>query len=160
MVSSSLVEQLANARSRHSSRQDAEWIARIESALDPLERDTMPAQTLESRVERLERRVNGLEKVPERMTALESQIVLLRTEMHEEFSAIRRETHAGGEETQRSLRDEIRSGDEETRQVLRDEIRAGDEETRTLMRVLHEDVVGRIALLGEGRPAQRKQPRK
>jgi hypothetical protein len=28
-------------------------------------------------------------------------------------------------------------------------IRAGDEETRRQMRVLHEDVIGRIALLGE-----------
>jgi hypothetical protein len=73
---------------------------------------------------------------------------------------LRDEIRAGDEETRRVLRDEIRSGDEETRQVLRDEIRSGDEETRTLMRVLHEDVVGRIALLGEGRPAQRKQPRK
>jgi hypothetical protein len=32
---------------------------------------------------------------------------------------------------------------------LRQEIRDGDEETRRLMRVLHEDLVQRIALLGE-----------
>ena len=36
-----------------------------------------------------ERRVNRLEKLPERMTALESQFVQLRTEMRDEFSAIR-----------------------------------------------------------------------
>jgi hypothetical protein len=55
--------------------------------------------------------------------------------MREEFSA---------------LRAEIRSGDDETRQVLRAEIRAGDQATQSLMRVLHEDVIARIKLLGEG----------
>ena len=63
--------------------------------------------------------MNTLEKLPERMTALESQIVQLRTEMRDEFSAIRQE---------------MRSGDQETRRVLREELRVSDEETRTLMR--------------------------
>ena len=89
----------------------------------------MPAQTLESRVDRLEKRVNSLEQLPPRMTALESQIVQLRAEMHDEFSAIRQE------------------------------MRAGDEETRTLMRVLHEDVINRIALLGEGRDRSKRKDR-
>lgn len=75
-------------------------------------------------MDRLERRVEILEKLPERVTALESQIVQLRDEMRSEFSA--------------------------TRADLRGEIRAGDEETRRLMRVLHEDVVQRIATLKEG----------
>jgi hypothetical protein len=35
--------------------------------------------------------------------------------------------------------------------AVRQEMRGGDEETRTLMRVLHEDVINRIALLGEAR---------
>jgi hypothetical protein len=46
------------------------------------------------------------------------------------------------------LREEIRAGDEETRRVLREEIRGGNEETRQFMRVLHEDVIERIRLLG------------
>ena len=46
------------------------------------------------------------------------------------------------------LREEIRAGDEETRRVLREEIRAGDEETRRFMRILHEEVIERIRLLG------------
>ena len=75
-------------------------------------------------MDRLERRVEILEKLPERVTALESQIVQLRDEMRSEFSA--------------------------TRSDLRDAIRDGDEETRRLMRVLHEDVVQRIATLKEG----------
>jgi len=128
----------------------------------------------------LERRVEVLEQLPERMTALESQIVQLRDEMRGEFSATRAEARAGDEGTRLSLRDEIRAGDEETRRVLRDEIRTGDEETRYVlrdeirtgdqetrrvlttemhelfatnerhMRTLHEDLVGRIATLREG----------
>ena len=35
---------------------------------------------------------------------------------------------------------------------LRREIQAGDEETRRFMRVLHEDVIARIAAIGESRP--------
>jgi len=35
--------------------------------------------------------------------------------------------------------------------VLRDEIRAGDEETRRYMRVLHEEVIARLALIEESR---------
>ncbi len=100
----------------------------------------MPARTLESRVDSLERRVDTLEQLPARMTALESQIVQLRAEMRDEFSAIRHE---------------MRSGDQETRRVLREELRAGDEETRTLMRVLHEDVINRIALIGDARGPRR-----
>jgi hypothetical protein len=41
--------------------------------------------------------------------------------------------------------------------AVRDEIRTGDEETRRLMRVLHEEVISRIALLGEGRKTRRRR---
>ena len=37
---------------------------------------------------------------------------------------------------------------------LRAEMVEGDEETRRLMRALHEEVLSRIALLAEGRPAR------
>jgi hypothetical protein len=66
----------------------------------------------------LERRVQLLERLPERMTALETQIVQLRDEMRVEFSATRAEA------------------------------RAGDEETRRFMRILYEDLVARIETLG------------
>ncbi len=72
-----------------------------------------------------------LEELPVRMDRLESQIVRLRTEMHDEFSAVRQE---------------IRAGDQETRQ----EIRSGDEETRRYMRVHFEDYVGRLRVIDEG----------
>ena len=34
--------------------------------------------------------------------------------------------------------------------AVRSEIRAGDEETRRRMRLLHEDIIDRIARIGEG----------
>ena len=48
--------------------------------------------------------------------------------MRDEFSAVRREFA-----------------------VVRDEIKEGDSETRRFMKILHEDLVGRIKLLGEQR---------
>jgi hypothetical protein len=85
----------------------------------------MSRESLEARIDRLERRVELLAQLPQRITALEVQIVQLREEMRSEFSAIRVE-------------------------IQRD-LRAGDEETRGLMRILHEDVIARIATLKEGR---------
>src|SRR5262245_7641993 len=139
------------------------------------------------RIEVLERKVEVLELLPERVAAVEWQLVQLRDEMRAEFSALRgdmrtgdeetrgvlgEEIRAGDEETRRTLREEIRAGDEETRRVLRGEIRAsdeetrrtlreeirgGDEETRQLMRVLHEDVISRLATIQEGRPARKRK---
>ena len=99
----------------------------------------------------LERRVEILERLPERVTALETQIVQLRDEMRAEFSATRAGARTGDERVVLALRDEIRAGDQETRRVLRDEIRAVDEETRRFMRILHEEVIERIRLLGDKR---------
>ena len=112
----------------------------------------MPERTLKERVEILEQKVENLESVPAKVAAVELQILQLREEMRGEFSTIR---------------GEIRAGDEETRRSLRDEIRQGDEETRRYMRVLHEDVIARIALLGEqfngahrARPSPRTRKRR
>ena len=91
----------------------------------------MVAQTVENRVEQLEARVAKLEQLPERIDGLASQVVQLRTEMHEEFSAVRTE-----------MRDEF--------SAVREEIRLGDEDTRRYMRVLHEEVISRIATIQEG----------
>ena len=96
----------------------------------------MPPQTIESRVERLEHRVTELESLPDRVTAIESQIVQ-HQEMHGAFSAVR---------------EEIRAGDEETRRVLGERL---DENGRH-MRVLHEDVIGRLAIIQEGQSARRR----
>jgi len=72
-------------------------------------------------VENLQRLPEQVDSLAVRLDRMEVQIVQLRDEMHSEFSAVRAE------------------------------MRAGDEETRRLMRVLHEDVIARIALLDNGR---------
>ena len=91
----------------------------------------MPELTLAVRVENLERRLELLEALPDRVSALELQIVQLRGEMREQFSAVRRE--------------------------FGEQIKAGDEETRRYMRVLHEEVLSRLAMIEEGRLRRRKR---
>ena len=78
----------------------------------------MAQKSLEERMDMLEGRVEILERLPERVTALETQIVQLRDEMRAEFSTTRADA------------------------------RAGDEETRRYMRVLFEDLVERIKTIG------------
>jgi hypothetical protein len=126
----------------------------------------MAQESLVIRMDMLERRVEVLEQLPARVAAVESQIAQLRDEMRSEFSATRATTREGDEQVTRTLRDEIRDSNENTVRMLHDEIRAGDEETRRVltermeslfdaherhMRLLHEDLVGRIATMNEGR---------
>jgi vacuolar-type H+-ATPase subunit I/STV1 len=82
--------------------------------------------TLAARVAAIESQMQTLQELPNRVASLDSrvaslevQILRLRGEMREEFYAVRQE------------------------------IKAGDEETRRYMRVLHEEVISRIKLLGE-----------
>jgi hypothetical protein len=101
----------------------------------------MQGQTLEERVDILERTVEGVAGLPARVEKLEVQVSQLRTEMRDEFSATRQELREGDEETRRQmhiLHDE-----------LIDRIEGGDEETRRRMRILHEEVISRIKILGE-----------
>jgi hypothetical protein len=96
----------------------------------------MQRRTLTQRVEILEQKVAALETLPARVTAVELQILQLRDEMRGGFSALRQE-----------WRQELQSAVES----LRTEIRTGDEEIRRYMRVLHEDLIARIAALGDSR---------
>lgn len=104
----------------------------------------MNPDNLTVRVENLEKRMALLEELPERVAGLEAHVAGLELQ----FLQFRAEVGDGFS----ALRGEMRLGEEETRKTLRDEIRAGDEETRRLMRVLHEEVLERIALIGEGGP--------
>ncbi len=113
------------------------------------------------RVEKLEKTVAALTGLPGEMSQLsrrvgtmESQIVQLRTEVKDEFSAVRRELA----ETRDNLLGVIESGSQTTQQMfneVRQDIRAFRQETNsrfdglsTQMRVLHEDVIDRISRLG------------
>jgi hypothetical protein len=115
----------------------------------------MPPQTLDRRVESLEKRVTVLEQLPARVDHLAVQLSQLRDEMRAEFSAVRSGITAGDDRVVRSLREEIREGDERVVRSLREEIRAVAEEIMAHARMLHEDALSRIALIGEGRPSQR-----
>ena len=91
----------------------------------------MPKSSLDQRVEIIEGIVEKLQKLPARMDTFELQFLQFREEVRVEFSA--------------------------TREQLQAEIRAGDEESRRYMRVLHEEVISRIALIQEGLPARKKK---
>ena len=91
----------------------------------------MQERSIIERVEILKRKVELLEELPARVTAVELQLVQLRDEMRVESSS--------------------------TREQLRAEIRAGDEETRRFMRVLHEEVIARIATIQEAGRSRRKR---
>jgi hypothetical protein len=101
----------------------------------------MPRQSVENKLERLERRVTEIEQLPARMDRLESQIAQLRTEMRDEFSAVR---------------GEIRTGDVMIVTTLTEQI----EESRRHTRVLFEEAVSRIASLqgqsGSTRPKKKR----
>ena len=97
----------------------------------------MPPQTLASKVEDLETRVTRLQDLPARIDDLTSQVSQLRTEMRDEFSAVRTEMAAGFAA-----------------------IAIRTDSLASQMRVLHEDVIERIALLQEGWPKPPKRTRK
>lgn len=116
----------------------------------------MSRANLEKRMTRAEAQLDGLAGVPARFDALDAQILQLDASIAAHTSAIvdelvltrsqlREEIRAGDAALRETLREEIRTGDA----ALREEIRSGDEETRIQMRILHEEVLSRIALLGE-----------
>ena len=97
----------------------------------------MRDQTLKDRVEILEHKVESLEQLPGRVASLELQISQFRQEVRVEFSALRGEMDGFRIE----MRGEM-SG-------FRATVSAEFVQVRTEMRVLHEEVTSRIALLDE-----------
>ena len=110
----------------------------------------MPERPIAERVEVLERRVDLLETLPARMTALEVQIVHLRGEMQDGFSAVRRELRGEMHAIADDLRAEMHALHRVTIERF-ERIEASNEETRRHMRVLFEDLVSRISTLGNSR---------
>jgi hypothetical protein len=90
-----------------------------------------------------------LREIPARIAGVESQIVQLRHEMQESFSAIRSEL--GGKADGRQI-DSLRVEMHELRDELLTEIRAGDEATRNFMKVLFEHHQSNLKTIGEGAP--------
>ena len=141
----------------HAVRDDVTVVAPVRAwhPAFPRQEADVGQQTLTNRVQVLERKWKASKSCLN--VSIHWNCELCNSEMRyrAEFSAIRAELRAEIrgeiERTRAELRAEIRAGDEQTRTDLRAEIRAGDEETRTYMRVLHEEVLSRIALLGEQR---------
>jgi hypothetical protein len=113
----------------------------------------MASDPVIERVEKLEKTLESLAGIPDRMTAvedrvgsLELQIVQLRTEMKEGFSALRGELG----DTCSELLEVFASGSRATEALFK--------ETWAQMRTLHEDVISRIARLGEARPGHESGP--
>ena len=120
----------------------------------------MPPQGLDSRVESLEKGLTRLEQLPARIDDLTSQVSQLRTEMRDEFSAVRTEMAAGFAEVRSGMTAEFASVRSEIA-VKTDRLEARTDGLATQMRVLHEDVIARIALLQEGLSrAGRRKPKK
>ena len=119
----------------------------------------MSPQTLANRVEILEITVVDLGKLPDRVGALElrvgaleSQVSQLRTEMRIEFSAVRvemRELNTGVRQEMHELNDGLRQDVHRLNEETRRELGGRIEDLGTHMRVLHEEVISRIALLDE-----------
>jgi hypothetical protein len=96
----------------------------------------------------LEESVDPLSQLPGRVSAIEGQLIRLRDDVQSlrgdvvslrgEFTAFQAEVRSDF----LAVRDEF--------VAVRVEIREGDQETRRQMRVLHEDVISRIALLQVG----------
>ena len=85
-------------------------------------------QSLEELPERLTSLEGRVASLDGRVASLEGQVLQFRAEVRVEFSAVR------------------------------EEMRAGDEETRRQMRVLHEEVIARIALLDEHLDGLKRSP--
>ena len=111
------------------------------------------------RLEAVEQRMEVWEaRFDAAVTSLEEQISLSGDEIRMELSAIREAIESGDARVRTELTGEIGESEEWLRaeigasaEQLQTEIRAGDEETRRFMRVLHEDLVDRIARLGDAR---------
>lgn len=113
----------------------------------------MQRRSLEQRVTILEQHMRELRDLPKRMAEVESQILQLRVETRDGFSAIRSELQAeiraGNSAIRSEFQAEIRAGNSAIRSELLAEIRAGNQESRTFMRALYEDAIARIGTIGE-----------
>ena len=101
----------------------------------------MPPQTIERRVEKLEEQMTTLQQLPARTDALSAQISQLREDLGAKISTM----------------DARISGTEKS---LREEILASGDRILTRVRMLHEDVISRLAPIQEGRRERSRSPRK
>ena len=97
----------------------------------------MAARTLEDRVTALEGTVAGLQELPKQLASLQRDVTAFQRDVAARFEQV----DARFERLERIVRD-------------------GDERNYSQMRMLHEDLVTRIALLGERRDGPDRRPRR
>jgi len=95
-------------------------------------------RSIEERLTMLERQMQEMRELPERVARLESQVLQIRQEMRDEFSA-----------TRSGFRGELAAAVTTLSQAIAD--------TNTHMRALHEEALSRIATIGEGRKSRKKR---
>lgn len=117
----------------------------------------MTTQPLEFRVDSLEDRVTQLEQQVGPDDRDPSQVVALRTEMRAEFSAVR--AHLASLDAKVGGLEAKMGGLDAKVGSLESKLEAKIDQQGIQMRVLHEEVIRRIALIGESAPSSRK-PRK
>ena len=103
----------------------------------------------------LEEQMQALRELPARVADVELQIVQLRHEMQEAFSATRSEFGGkvdGLHGRMDGLRDELRTEIHGIRDGLVAEIRSGDQETRNFMKALFEHHQSNLRTIGERTP--------
>jgi chromosome segregation ATPase len=123
----------------------------------------MATPKLLSRLELLEVKVSALEALPARIDALTVQIGEQREALDRAVSALRGEIASCREDLRQEIvgvRDDLRQEIAGVRDELRQLMYSLNAETRTHMLVLHEEVLERIKLIGEGRPARKGPPRR
>ena len=112
----------------------------------------MAEELLEDRVKQLEESLKSLTQVPaqivevrDRVTTFESQIVQLRTETRDGFAAVLEVIDSSSKATQKLYDDGQRHADRQLEDVKEEIVVT----LGTQMRVLHEDLVERIKVLGK-----------
>ena len=137
----------------------------------PGQEASMPGRTLTNRVEILERKMESLAQLPDRVAALESQILQFREDVRAEFLAVRGEMkglhgvamnriddlhvemhalHDVSMDRMHGLHDLAMNQMHGLHDIAMNQMRELHQVVVTQMRVLHEDVISRIALLSEG----------
>ena len=119
----------------------------------------MATPRLLNRLEVLEVKVSALEALPARIDALTVQIGEQREALDRGVSTLRGEIASCRDELRQEItgvRDELRAQAAATHALMHSLIA----DTRTHMLVLHEEVLGRIKLIGEGRSARKGPPRR
>ena len=104
----------------------------------------MPERTLEDRVTALEGTVAGLQELPKQLASLQRDVTAFQRDIAARFEQVD------------ARFEQVDARFERLERIVRD----GDERNYSQMRMLHEDLVAKIALLGKRRDSPDRRPRR